>query len=60
MFLGRKLYETAIRAALDACLLTDGEIVGGPEAWMTFADPLPEWPTPEQAMAGQAASGGES
>ena len=53
VFIGRKLDETAIRAALDACLLSDAEMAGGPAVWATFADPLPEWPTPQEATAGQ-------
>jgi G3E family GTPase len=54
VFIGRKLDETAVRAALDACLLSDAEMAGGPQAWAAFADPLPRWPTPEQALAGAA------
>ena len=60
VFIGRKLDEAAIRAALDACLLTDDEMTGGPEAWITFADPLPEWPRPERALAEEILSEGES
>jgi len=60
VFIGRKLDEAAIRAVLDACLLTDDEMTGGPEAWMTFADPLPEWPTPERVVAEQQVIGGVS
>ena len=60
VFIGRKLDEAKARAALDACLLTDAEMAGGPEAWAALADPLPEWPTPQQAMAAQQASGGEA
>jgi G3E family GTPase len=60
VFIGRKLDEAAVRAALDACLLTDGEMAGGPEAWARFADPLPAWPTPERAVADRLTGGGAS
>ncbi len=49
VFIGRKLDEAAIRAALGSCLLTDDEMTGGPAAWRAFADPLPAWPAPERA-----------
>jgi len=60
VFIGRKLDEAKVRAALDACLLTDAEMSGGPEAWATLPDPLPEWPTPEQALAAQREDRGEA
>lgn len=44
VFIGQGLDERAIRTALDAALLTDAELAGGPHAWSTFHDPLPEWP----------------
>lgn len=53
VFIGRKLDEGKVRAALDACLLTDAEMSGGPAAWAALPDPLPAWPTPEQALAAQ-------
>jgi len=58
VFIGRKLDKAAIRAALDGSLLTDAEMAGGPESWSVFTDPLPEWPTPERAVAGQQVTGG--
>lgn len=51
VFIGKKLDELAIRAALDAALLTDAEMAGGPGVWSQIHDPLPEWPAPEQAVA---------
>ena len=54
VFIGRGLDEAAIRAALDGGLLTDAELAGGPGVWSRIADPLPKWPTPEEAMAAQA------
>ncbi len=48
VFIGKKLDEAAIRAALDAALMTDGEMRGGPDVWSKIVDPLPEWPTPDQ------------
>jgi G3E family GTPase len=50
VFIGRKLDEARVRAALDACLLTDAEMTGGPEAWAALPDPLPEWPKPQQTL----------
>jgi hypothetical protein len=36
--------EPALRAMLDACLLTDKEMALGPEGWQrAFDDPLPAW-----------------
>ncbi|MBM4068083.1 MAG: GTP-binding protein [Planctomycetes bacterium] len=60
VFIGRKLDEAKVRAALDGCLLTDSEMSGGPKAWAAFHDQLPEWPTPEQALAAQHQHGGET
>lgn len=51
VFIGKELDETAIRAALDAALMTDAEMTSGPAVWSRIHDPLPEWPTPEQAFA---------
>ena len=36
-------------AELDRCLLTDEEMVRGPEAWRKLTDPFPEWLTQAQA-----------
>ncbi|AWM36613.1 Putative metal chaperone YciC [Gemmata obscuriglobus] len=48
VFIGARLNEAAIRAALDAALMTDAEMQGGPAAWERITDPLPPWPVPEQ------------
>ena len=53
VFIGRKLDEPAMRAALDAALMTDAEMTGGPTVWSKIRDPFPEWPTPE-AIAAEA------
>jgi hypothetical protein len=34
---------------LNRCLLTDEEMVRGPEVWEKFPDPFPEWLTQAQA-----------
>jgi hypothetical protein len=54
VFIGKKMDEPAIRAALDAALMTDAEMNGGPAVWSKINDPLPEWPTPESLSAGAA------
>lgn len=41
--IGVGLDEAVARDALDACLLTEAELVRGPSAWLNLADPFPEW-----------------
>ncbi|MFQ3663566.1 MAG: GTP-binding protein [Chloroflexaceae bacterium] len=43
VFIGVNLNEAALRSALDACLLTDGEMELGPERRAFFEDPFPAW-----------------
>jgi G3E family GTPase len=43
VFIGIDLDEPAIRERLDACLVTDGELIDGWESWATFEDPFPTW-----------------
>jgi len=46
VFIGRKMDEAELRAALNAALMTDAEMTGGPAVWDRIADPLPPWPDP--------------
>lgn len=41
--IGRHVDEAALRRRLDACLLTDGEMAGGPAAWAQLPDPFGPW-----------------
>jgi len=50
VFIGKNLDEIAMRATLDAALMTDAEMNAGPEAWARIRDPLPAWPDPEHAQ----------
>lgn len=43
VFIGQELDESAAKAALDLCLLTDDELSAGPEAWKAYSDPFPSW-----------------
>ena len=43
VFIGIGMEEGLLRIALDACLLSDEEMRGGPRAWGRFADPFPAW-----------------
>ncbi len=43
VFIGLHMDHGAVRAALEHCLLTDGELAGGPERWQAFDDPFPDW-----------------
>lgn len=49
VFIGRKMDCAAITARLDACLLNDDEMQGGPEAWQALPDPFPEWVPNQEA-----------
>ena len=57
--IGRGLDRAALSARLDACLLTDAEMVGGPMAWQRFVDPFGPWTSDEDEAAGasEAATG---
>ncbi|MET0331409.1 MAG: zinc metallochaperone GTPase ZigA [Dyella sp.] len=44
VLIGMGMDEPALRARLDACLLTDEEMVQGPAAWTTWLNPFPGWP----------------
>ena len=43
VFIGISMDEKGLRAALDACLLTDTEWRGGSNAWARLPDPFPRW-----------------
>ncbi len=43
VLIGCELDEAAWRARLDACLLTEREVAGGPARWAKLADPFPPW-----------------
>jgi G3E family GTPase len=45
VFIGQDLDEGALRAHLDACLLSDDELAAGPDAWVRYVDPMPPWTT---------------
>ncbi|MGE0400287.1 MAG: zinc metallochaperone GTPase ZigA [Kofleriaceae bacterium] len=44
VLIGMEMNEAALRADLDACLLTDVEMSRGPAAWKRLPDPFPAWP----------------
>ena len=43
VFIGIEMDEADIRRRLDACVLTGREFEKGPEKWVRFRDPLPDW-----------------
>ena len=43
VFIGIDIDEVEIRERLDACLLSEVELVGGPAAWQSLRDPFPDW-----------------
>jgi G3E family GTPase len=44
VIIGIEMDSHALTASLDACLLSDEEMSGGPDAWKKLPDPLPVWP----------------
>jgi len=43
VFIGQGLNVADITAQLDACLLTDDELLAGKELWQQLPDPFPAW-----------------
>lgn len=43
VFIGQKLNKPAMIRALDACLLSEEELLKGKEYWLTLNDPFPIW-----------------
>ena len=43
VFIGVDMDRDDTEAVLDAALVTDEEMVSGPESWIRFEDPLPPW-----------------
>ena len=43
VFIGQNLDEQEMTKALDACLLTDDELLQDQEYWRTLEDPFPSW-----------------
>ncbi|MFV8836635.1 zinc metallochaperone GTPase ZigA [Aquisalimonas sp. APHAB1-3] len=43
VLIGIDMDRDALTARLDACLLTDSELAGGPQAWRRMEDPFPAW-----------------
>ena len=43
VFIGMGVDEAALRAKLDACLLSDEEMAAGVESWCALPDPFPAW-----------------
>ena len=52
--IGRDMDRAALERRLDACLLTDDEMRGGPDAWRAWPDPFGTWETTEPADADDA------
>ena len=49
IIIGHAMDTNALRADLDACLLTNAEMALGPEAWSKLADPFQPWIVEEAA-----------
>ena len=43
VLIGTAMDEAALRKRFDDCLLTDEELAQGPEIWLWYEDPFPEW-----------------
>lgn len=43
VFIGQGLDQTAMTKALDACLLSEDDLLRGRDHWATFNDPFPAW-----------------
>ncbi len=54
VFIGIDMDRPVIESLLEECLLTDEELMAGPEVWLTYDDPLPqiEWDEVESMEEG--------
>lgn len=43
VFIGQRLNQAQMRQALDACLLSEEEMLAGKTHWQTLPDPFPAW-----------------
>lgn len=43
VFIGQNVNADKVCRELDACLLTDAELVVGPDAWRNYRDDFPQW-----------------
>ena len=43
VFIGQNLDQERMNEALDACLLTEDELLNGRQFWETLPDPFPDW-----------------
>ena len=43
VFIGQNLDQERMNEALDACLLTEEELLNGRQFWETLPDPFPAW-----------------
>ena len=43
VFIGQRLDQEAMTAALDDCLLSDEDMLKGKDYWITLSDPFPTW-----------------
>jgi G3E family GTPase len=53
VLIGTDINESDLRRRLDACLLTESELVAGPMVWQGYADPIQPWEfieTPEETL----------
>ena len=41
--IGLHMDDACVRALLEGCLLTDAEMALGPQGWLAYDDPFPEW-----------------
>lgn len=43
VFIGQNLDKAQLKKQLDACLISDDELLAGKSMWQTLPDPFPEW-----------------
>jgi len=60
VMIGRHLDCEKYTRLLDDCLVTEAEMATGPEGWSSLEDPLPEWPSAEDALVSDEEEDGET